>query len=614
MYPNNHTMKSGIILVLLALLAACTTQPPSGTPALAPGQAVNTEHMPHDIQQVLMTAEHAAPQKAIDLKIDAANMAADNNNAAQASAILDSVGTIEDHDQLGRYDLARARVALLQQDTETALKMLDQQRALGLTLTQADQVTIGEIRAEAWFQARSYLASARERIFIDGLLSPDERQKNHELIFSTLMELPEQTLSEQAEKSITSDVRGWLSLAAMTRHYQDNPLEQLTQLDKWKQLWSGHPAAQQLPQSLQMLSQVVAQRPRVIALLLPMQGDLAPYGRAIRDGILAAHYDAGGDTEIKIYDTTAANIADLLDQAKAEGAELAIGPLDRDKVTALAHAGKLAMPVLALNRTLDNSINPDLYQFGLAPEDEDDQVADEVFREGRRNALVIYPAGDWGSRNFDAFKQRWTTMGGNIVDTAQYSVQRDYSDMIKDVLDVDQSEGRANQLRRIIGQRFEFTPRRRQDIDFVFLLADPVEARKINPTLAFYYAEDIPVYATSHINEGAASKINTIDLNGIRFCDMPWKLTNTGALQQQVEDLWPTSRAALAGFFALGIDAYRLYPRLQQIKQVPGAKLFGNTGVLQLGQDNVVTRTLMWAQFADGAAVPMPIILADHGT
>ncbi|HKI73998.1 MAG TPA: penicillin-binding protein activator, partial [Pseudomonadales bacterium] len=443
---------------------------------------------------------------------------------------------------------------------------------------------------------------------IDGLLSPDERQQNHEEIFSTLMELPEATLSAQAESAITSDVRGWLSLAAMAKRYQNNPLEQLTQLSRWKQLWSGHPAAAQLPKSLQMLSQVVAQRPKVIALLLPLQGDLGPYGRAIRDGILAAHYGVQGDTEIRVYDTTQADITQLLDQARADGAELAIGPLARDKVTTLARGGKLPIPVLALNRTLDGSINPDLYQFGLAPEDEDDQVADEVFREGKRNALVIYPAGEWGTRNFDAFKQRWTSLGGNIIKATQYSVQRDYSDMIKDVLDVDQSEDRANQLRRIIGQRFEFTPRRRQDIDFVFLLANPVEARKINPTLAFYYADDIPVYATSHINEGDSSKINSIDLNGIRFCDLPWKLTNTGPLQQQVEQIWPAAKKSLAAFYALGIDAYHLYPRLQQIKEVPSDRLFGNTGILQLRSDNVVTRTLMWARFTDGQAVSMPMI------
>ena len=278
-------------------------------------------------------------------------------------------------------------------------------------------------------------------------------------------------------------------------------------------------------------------------------------------------------------------------------------------MSTIAAIKKLPVPVLALNRTHDGSGNADLYQFGLAPEDEMVQVADQVFKEGKKNALAIYPDSQWGERNFEAFRNRWVSLGGNIIGDAPYEQQRDYSTLIKSILDVDKSEQRAADLRRILGQRFEFTPRRRQDIDFVFLLGNQAQARGINPTLAFFYADDIPVYSTSHIYEASDSRIESIDLNRIRFCDIPWKLTNNEPIQLAINEQWPASASQLAPFYALGVDAFRLYPRLNQLRQYPETKIYGSTGVLKLNPRNVLVRKLMWAQFTDGEVVTSPMVL-----
>ena len=195
-----------------------------------------------------------------------------------------------------------------------------------------------------------------------------------------------------------------------------------------------------------------------------------------------------------------------------------------------------------------------------------------------------------------------------VVDYAYFSEQRDYSDLIKDLLNVDSSEQRAASLRQITGERFEFTARRRQDIDFVFLLSNASQARGINPTLAFFYAEDIPVYSTSHVNVATDSRIEAIDLNGIRFCDIPWKLSGDDDIQASIESTWPAANTQLAPFFAMGVDVHRLYPRLQQLKEFPEERIFGSTGILQLNDNNVVTRQLMWASFDNGEIRSVPMI------
>lgn len=606
-------MKKIILASLLTVfVAGCVTESPQRPTSMEPAPGTKAQPLPANVQELLAEAARSRQPRATELTLRAAALALETDNTEQASGILDTVHT-EDRQLVRNYLYLRARIAVAEGEPALALRVLQDKRILAETLTDADQIQLAQIRAEAYAGGRSYLASAKERIFLHTLLDPDQQAANHELIFDALMELPVSTLESQAEKAITSDLRGWLSLAAMTKQYQNDPLRQLVELNRWKKIWAHHPAASQLPASLQLLSQVVTEQPKVVALLLPLQGDLGPFGRAIRDGFLASHYALNSDTEIRVYDTAPEEITGLLARAQRDGAEIAIGPLDRTKVTTLAAQTRLPIPVLALNRTLDGSVNADLYQFGLAPEDEAEQVAEQVYTEGKRDALVLYSDGDWGARNFDSFAARFTGLGGNIIDARQYSNQRDYSELVKGMLNVDESEARATELRRITGQRFEFTPRRRQDIDFVFMLANPEQARQLKPTIAFYYAEDIPVYATSHVYEPGSPRITAIDLNGIRFCDIPWKLLKADGVQAQVQNTWPTANVRLGPFYALGVDAYRLYPRLQQLKDIPGAKLFGTTGILHLRDDNVVTRTLMWAHFQDGEVSPVPMILDSVG-
>ncbi|MDP6316038.1 MAG: penicillin-binding protein activator [Pseudomonadales bacterium] len=562
-----------------------------------------------EIQSILSSTDKTTSARGNNLRLRAAEMATANRDLQEALTILSSVDDISDRSNAIRYILLQAEIAIQQNDSQRALMWLADNRLSATRLTQQDQIEVGQLRARAYFAGRNYIASARERIFFDSLLTPSEREDNRQEIFRALLELPARSLASQAKKAITSELRGWLSLAAMTKQHQNDPLKQLRELNRWKKVWSSHPAAVNLPNSLQTLSKVVANQPKTIALLLPLHGNLGTIGRSIRDGILAARFKLESDVNIYIYDTSTDHIQTLVNRAVGAGAEIIIGPLERSLVTELAQMDQLPVPVLALNRAEKGITQPDLYQFGLAPEDEMVQVADQVFKEGKRDAIAIYPDTDWGVRNYSAFRNRWVSLGGNIIDTAEYTQQRDYSDLIKSLLDVDQSEQRAADLRRITGQKFEFTPRRRQDIDFVFLLGNQSQARGINPTLAFFYAEDIPVYSTSHIYEFNDSRIESIDLNGIRFCDIPWKLTDTDIIQTDVQSAWSNSKTQLAPFYALGVDAFRLYPRLQQLKEVSDTRIFGATGVLRLNPDNVLVRKLMWAQFTDGQVVSRPLVM-----
>ena len=584
-------------LALFLAVTACTTPTVQKTSS-QDGQPALGEHK--GIDRLLLEAGRTQPPKSTELKLNAVRIAIEKGDIALASRIIDSVKSpYSSTNSTTGYSYFAAEVALANDNPMRAINILEDQRFQNIRLDTEMQVRIGQLRARSYLLGRSYLASARELIYINRLLPVEERPANHKTIFSTLLRLSEKTLKRQAEQSITSETRGWLSLAAMTRKFQDDPLRQLNALKKWQQAWPSHPATVIVPASLQMLSRIVEQQPDNVALVLPLNGKLGAIGRAVRDGYIAAHYQLTPDSSLKIYDSNSGDVADIITRAVSDGAELIIGPLDREKVTKVAKL-TLKVPVIALNRTLNSEINSNLYQFGLAPEDESKQVAEQVFREGLLKGLIVAPDSEWGDRNLAAFTDGFNDRGGLIVDSVRFTDQRDYSDLIKSLLNVDSSEQRAAGLRRITGERFEFTARRRQDIDFVFLLSNATQARGINPTLAFFYAEDIPVYATSHVHVGTDSQINAIDMNGIRFCDIPWKLTKNDSTKKIIVDTWIGAKGQLSPFYALGVDAQRLYPRLQQLKEFPEEKIFGATGILTLNKDNIVNRSLLWAQFRNG--------------
>ena len=591
-------------LSLLLTVTACTAPTVKKTSSTVE-QPVLSKH--RGIDRLLLDAGRTQPPKSTELKLDAAGIAIERGDISLASRIIDSIKSPYVSTNSTRdYSYFASEVALANDNYLHAIRILEDQRFQNIRLDEEMQVRAGQLRARSYLLGRSYLASARELIYINSLLPPKVRSENHETIFSSLLQLSEKTLQLQAEQSITSEIRGWLSLAAMAKRFQDDPLRQLNSLKKWQQAWPNHPAAIIVPSSLRMLSRIVEEQPQNIALVLPLNGKLGAIGHAIRDGFIAAHYQLTPASSLKIYDSTKGEIVDIITRAVSDGAELVIGPLDREKVTKVANL-PLKVPVIALNRTLNSEINSNLYQFGLAPEDESTQVAEQVFREGLFKGLIVAPDSEWGDRNLAAFTDSFTDRGGLIVDSVRFTDQRDYSDLIKSLLNVDSSEQRAAALRQITGERFEFTARRRQDIDFVFLLSNATQARGINPTLAFFYAEDIPVYATSHVHIGTDSQINSIDMNGIRFCDIPWKLTKNDTIKQLIVESWNGASSQLAPFYALGVDAHRLYPRLQQLKEFPEENIFGATGILTLNKDNIVNRALTWAQFQGGKVSTLPI-------
>jgi outer membrane PBP1 activator LpoA protein len=465
-------------------------------------------------------------------------------------------------------------------------------------------------KAALYVRTGEVVAGLNEHIALGTLLSSTEDiNLNNNTIWKQLSELTYEELNTLNSNTADAILTGWLELAATSKLSQSSLQSQSAATLNWIAAHPNHPASQQLPADLALLQQLIDERPNNIAILLPLQGKLSKAGQAIRDGFLAAYFynqkTEQDSPAVVFYDTSEADIHTLYDQAVANGAEIIIGPLSKKKVSKLQSKPSISVPVLALNYIEQNDLiappltNKPFYQFGLSLEDEAIQVADRAWLEGHRQALVLSSNAKWSQRASDAFISRWTEKGGVIVADSHLDKAENYSSTIGSILDIDKSQKRATELKRLFGRGFEFEPRRRSDIDMIFLVARSQEGRQIKPTLNFHYASNIPVYATSQIYSSANSNEKNSDLNNIHLTTLPWVLNKDIPEKTLITDNITIS-PAYERLYALGVDSFLLYPRLEQLYQFNDQQLYGTTGQLSINHDKRVSRKQLWAKISRG--------------
>ncbi|WNZ55358.1 penicillin-binding protein activator [Microbulbifer sp. MKSA007] len=479
-------------------------------------------------------------------------------------------------------------------------------------LPQKTALPLRSLRADLWGLLGNLDSAISERREISYIAQSDEAiTENNNGFWHLLTQLPSSELQARATQSNDTQMRAWYQLALLGRDTQTDISSQLTALSRWRERWPAHSANSHPPQALQLLERLAAQRADRVALLLPLSGPLGNAGRAIRDGFMAAHYtalNAGGATpKVMVYDTGSDQpFEEIYQSAVDAGAQMIVGPLDKSKVANLLATEKLPVPTLALNYGDEGRLTTDLVQFGLAIEDEARQIAQHAYRQGKRQAMVLTADNSWGQRGAEAFEEEWLRLGGSVSIRRTFKDNSKFSALVSDALLIPASNARKKELQSRLAAKLEFTPRRRDDVDMVFLAAQPQQARQLNPMLTYYYASDLPVYATSHVFGGSINRNRDRDMNGIRFTALPWLFESNQTKQDIEEQASPVP--AFARLYALGADAFRLYPRLPMLRQFPEQKVHGLTGALSLSADGRIVREQMWARIDKGVPVPITTV------
>jgi len=507
--------------------------------------------------------------------------------------------------------LTRAHIALAGRDAEEVLTQL--KKPLGSNSPAIFLAEYHELRATAFSMQGERLITAEEYILQGNYLTDDESKlKSQELIWQSLALLSERSLQQLQPAKAPDVLSGWMELVRISKKYQLNPILLRASINNWQRRYTNHPVQLSLLDGLRNRKQEDVTLPKNIALLLPLTGRFANPAKAIRDGLLASYY-AKKEKEnitIRVYDTKGdpKTISDVYEQAVSNGAQFIIGPLDKDSIKELVDQGDLSVPTLALNYiNSEDSVPQELYQFGLSPEEEALQVAERTWLDGHVNAAVLTPTGPWGDRIHKAFRERWEEIGGRVVEQQSYnSSKNDFSLPIRLLLNIDDSKRRYREMSRLLKTKLKYTTYRRQDIDFIFIAGFPRQARQIRPQLKFFHASKVPVYATSHIYTGNLNTERDRDMDGIRFGDMPWVLsesTSHRGLRNEIEKLISKEGNKHQRLYAMGVDAFNIIAALNTLKAYPYERYQGETGSLSLDEKQRIKRQLSWVYFRSGRPI-----------
>ncbi|MCW2269865.1 penicillin-binding protein activator [Pseudomonas sp. JUb96] len=592
-------------LCLAALLAACASSPSSSL-----GELPRTPDA--SIEQLLeQAATSKTPEQAALLRLSAADLAYRQKDNVQAARILEQVPVdqLKPAQQIFASTLS-AELAMSRNQPKAALTALSHPSMARLgELPEDQQVRTRSVQASVLEANGQPLEAAKVRVELAPLLSGNAASSNQDAIWNLVAALPSEQL--QSVSTGTDTLAGWASLALAVKSAGTLEQQQAA-IDTWRSQHPDHPAALQLPLPLVKLKELASQPLNKIALLLPQEGQLAGVARALRDGFMAAHFQAQQAGQkpptIEVFDSSRlTSLDDFYRQAQAAGVQLVVGPLEKPLVKKLAAYPQLPITTLALNYSdAGQSSPPQLFQFGLAAEDEAREVSRRAHADGMVRAVALVPRGEWGDRVLKAFRQDWEAKGGTLLAAEHIDQPVALAQQIADLFQLRQSEGRAKSLQNTVGGAVSAQPSRRQDIDFIFLAATPQQGQQIKPTLNFQYAGDVPVYATSHLYSATGDVNQYNDMNGIRFCETPWLLDTNNTLRQQVVSQWPQAAGSLGRLYAMGIDAYSLAPRLGQLKALPDNRIEGFSGSLGMNPNQRIERQLPWAEFSGGQIKRLP--------
>jgi outer membrane PBP1 activator LpoA protein len=412
---------------------------------------------------------------------------------------------------------------------------------------------------------------------------------NGDRLFGYLIRVTAATLSAELKKSREPDWRAWLEMQLAYRQGADA-------LQLWQSTAGNRPQTPAAPRHL--FAWLDASPIEHITLILPLDGSLKTAGEAVATGAISQLYQSYPNPAIRPQ-LTVLNLAHFASPRAAysaavnSGADMVLGPLTKSDVASLQQVDALPVPVIALNQP-EPQINqavakPGWTTFSLAPEDEAQQIADAAFGDQCRNAVVMASPNDRGLRLLTAFEAQWALHGGTIRGKLVLEQQTAANKAMGELLGSGSSDQRIQSIEQAFDIPVDARGRGRSDFECIFMLApDPVTARSWRPLLVFHMTGDVPVYATSAINDGVINTRNR-DLNGVIFLETPAMLP-------------PSPAGRLGRLVALGRDAMVMAQHWQQALTTENWIIKGQTGLLRRRADGSIARALNLATF-DGAEV-----------
>jgi outer membrane PBP1 activator LpoA protein len=612
--PGNIRTNTRLFIAYLtiALLGACASGPP------APVVEIPLEVSRAEQEQATGNHSEAARlwQEAAlvtvgpsrhQYRLQAAEAWLQAGEYSRSSSMLEQVDERQlREDRVARYSLLHAELALASADGEAAEIYLI---AASQNLTENQQARYQNLLSRVQ-RMQSGPANFALATAASVMRSPGAYDSTRGVaILQLLEEVPSKALRNISNEIADSyGLDDWPELTLLVRETIVADEDVGAAAIKWSTEHPGHVVSELEFARLAGRYRALFSLPQNIAVLLPHAGSLAAAGKAIRDGIVSAYLSNPEDISLRFYasgDNPQSAVSAYF-QAIDEGAQWIIGPLRKESVEAISQLSSLGVPALLLNNTSGQALNPAseslLFSLSLSQEQEAQAIAARALENGQTRAIMLITDTAWGQRMELAFAQAFLEGGGSITTSSQFSAsENDHSGLLKELLEINESQDRKNRVQATLGMSLKFEPTRRDDFDMFFLAANPVQGRQLRPQLRFHDAGDKPVFAMSRIYGGSPDAATNQDLNGIYFPSTRFQLlASPNDKNSELESLRGGNLSAL---HALGRDAWNLLPWLPLMRKDHDLQFPGAVGFLSSDQEGQLLRDPIWAQFSRGRPV-----------
>lgn len=631
-FTRTHIFFFSLLLMTL-LLCACSTQPTikkakttsdtttkemtvvmTAEQKLALAQSINTE-IPADAQSQLLQQAQVT-----GLLVEASELFLQQQNYPKALWLANKTTELVHGNAQKTYRLLLVKAASLQalKYQQQAYQQLVLAQALVAHTHSSSAITPLELTLD-YYLVLNQVLSAQEKPALALIAQLHAFALNSDSSTDDVLAiwLKLQTLSPwQITQLVNANppfIKGWQQLLNYSHKFGANIAQFSRYLALWQQQNPTHPATSIITQLQSFNSSVLNVDKAIenIAVLLPLSGSQQKAGLAAQQGILAA-YNNSITTNIHFIDTNQVDWQSLAHHFSDLNIDHVIGPLLRANVETFLSISKentaLQVPSLLLNLS---SVQPlENYQVALSmrPEDEAEQAAATLSLQNYKNPIILSHQDSVSTRIALAFSQQWQKSTGHGVDIVYFNQGKQMQTSLKDSLDISASQTRIEQLNRRLKDNIQSEPRNRRDIDMIYLIGSAAQTRLIKPYIDVNtspFADIIPVYASSRSHSSFNDKHNSSsidDLQGLTFTQIPWLLNSTQqnkGLTKLSNKLWPKRTDSLSRIFAMGFDSYNILSKAFYMKQLPYLRHFGQTGMLTLSDDNILTRSLIWGRYQD---------------
>ncbi|WP_125828477.1 penicillin-binding protein activator [Paraferrimonas haliotis] len=585
-------------------IAGCSTPTPPQKPSQP--QPVNLAQVSATAEQYLARAAASNdPREQYANLLLASEAYLDAGQLNEASNLLSQLqGNLPESVELNsQYRYLQAKFLQAKGENQAALQA--SMPPANVQLPRWQQIRLLQLQAELYGAMQQHVNELRTLSALSGLVDEAQQATLNQSIWNKLQPLPLEVISGQL--AITSEplFNGWLSLAQLIKQNAVDPSALTSQLNGWREQHPSHPAALQLPDSLQQALNTKAYQANKIAVLLPLSGRHEAQSEAIRYGIISQLMQNKPNVDVAFYDTSA-SVDNAYQQALTEGAEFVIGPLLKANVDKMAGIPS-TVPQLYLNLPTEPSIAPDDYFFSLSPIQEAQKAAEYMHKQGIRRPLILSARSAVSKRMAEAFEQRWLELSQESIEIHFFENGSEMQAGVRNALEVDASQARIAKIKQFGDNAIQADFRSRRDIDGLFLIASASQVKLVKPFIDVnisVFADPLPIFASSRSHLKTNNGRYPSELNGLRFNDMTW-LINDNADRRQANQLWPQWSLSLQRLYVMGYDAAALIDKLAQMRAFPGYRVQGQSGSLSVDEQGVLQRDLAWGRLQNGRIRPL---------